>query len=256
VTKENLNRLNKIIALFGKLSRRGADELIAQGRVFVNGKKAIVGQQVSDADQIKIDGEILHCSSTNEHQQMTQIIKYHKPLNVICSQKDEKNRETIFDHLQDPISGKWINVGRLDYKTSGLILLTNNGELAHHLMHPSQQIEREYHVKIQGDFPKDLEEKLKKGVKLDDGWARAHDIRVLENSTDKNTWLSLTLCEGRNREVRRLFEAVNRFVLKLVRVRYGQITLTESLQPGTYEFLSDKEQRNLMSQLGYKWEIY
>ena len=256
MTKENLNRLNKIIALFGKLSRRGADEAIAQGRVFVNGKKAIMGQQISDSDEVKIDGQILDCSSTNEHKQMTQIIKYHKPLNVICSKNDEKGRSTIFDQLDDPISGKWINVGRLDYKTSGLILLTNNGELAHRLMHPSQQIEREYHVKLQGDFPVDLQDKLKKGVRLDDGWAHVEKLEILETTSEKNTWVSVTLCEGRNREVRRLFEAVNRFVLKLIRVRYGDILLTKSLTVGSYQFLNDKEQRNLMSQLGYTWGIY
>jgi len=241
-------RLNKLLASVGVASRRSIDQWIEQGRITVDGKLAALGAFVTADQEIRLDGQSLDV--VNHDHKILEVIKYNKPVNVICSRQDERGRETVFDHLPTPRSGRWISIGRLDFKTTGLLIFTNDGELAHKMMHPSTQIEREYHVKIQGDCELSVLKALKEGVYLEDGWACVESINILEQTQSEHTWLSVILKEGRNREVRRLFEAVGKSVVKLSRVRYGSISLPETLGPGRVEYLTAKEKDLLMKEVG------
>ena len=243
-------RLNKALADAGIGSRRLIDRLIESERVTVNGVLATLGALYEPGDMIEVDREPVFIE--DDQSTTTEILMLHKPIDMICSRSDEKGRETIFDIVPNPSSGRWVSIGRLDYKTTGLILLTNNGDLAHKMMHPSTEIEREYHVKVQGICSPEALKQLYKGVQLEDGFAQVSHVSILNTTKGEHTWLSVVIKEGRNREIRRMFDVINKSVVKLTRVRYGNIMLSSGLHAGESELLSSFERKGLMFKLGMK----
>ncbi len=235
MTKEKLNndKLQKVLANAGFASRREIEKWIEQGRIMVNDETANIGIRVSEQDKIVIDGKPFQFP---DQAQKTRVILYHKPVGEICSRDDPEGRDTIFKHLPPMQRGRWIAVGRLDISTSGLLLLTTNGELANRLMHPSYEIEREYAVRVLGEINADTLKELQKGVMLEDGIAKFDNI-VDSGGEGANHWYHVILREGRNREVRRLWEAVGGKVSRLSRVRFGPITLSRGLKPGKWQDL-------------------
>lgn len=220
-------RLQKLLASLGLGSRRGLEELIRAGRVVVNGRVAELGTRVTSADRIEIDGRAIVSPTSTERA----VLGYHKPLGEVTTRRDPQGRPTVFDHLPPPPSGRWVVVGRLDVNTSGLLLFTNDGELANRLMHPSSEVEREYLVRLRGHpTPQELAQ-VRDGVVLEDGWARFDRLEV-QPTSDGHAWFRVVLREGRNREVRRLWAAVGYEVSRLVRLRYGPVSLPEDLRPG------------------------
>jgi 23S rRNA pseudouridine2605 synthase len=240
-------RLQKALAEAGMGSRREIEGWIGAGRVQVNGQVATLGQKVGPADRIRVDGQDVRRRTTKAPQ--LQVIAYNKPEGEIVTRKDPEERPTIFRRLPRPKSGRWISVGRLDINTSGLILVTNDGELANRLMHPSREVEREYAVRILGTVPDATLEQLIEGVDLDDGPARFDSI-VAAGGEGANHWYTVTLREGRNREVRRLWEAVGCRVSRLVRTRYGSVSLGPRLFTGNWRPLTDDEIDSLLSLAG------
>lgn len=226
-------RVQKLLAGAGHGSRRGIEEWIRAGRVTINGKPASLGDRASHSDRICLDGRPLDLGGSAES---TEVLLYHKPLGEVTTRSDPEGRPTVFDHLPPPSSGRWIVVGRLDVNTSGLLLFTNDGELAHRLMHPSTEVEREYRVRLRGIPSTEILGRLRTGVQLDDGPARFDRIE-LESSEGSHSWYRVALHEGRNREVRRLFEEVGFEVSKLSRQRYGPVTLPVDLRAGEYRNL-------------------
>ncbi len=232
------HRIHKVLAEHGHGSRRGIEKLIKQNKVEVNGKIAKTGQLVSEKDSFKIEGKSIFLNPKD--QKDTRILIYNKRVGEVSSRRDPENRPTIFDNLPRLNSGRWVSVGRLDINTSGLILFTNNGELANKLMHPSSLIEREYVARIHGLVTRKIVQKLVDGVKLEDGLARFTDVQ--EGKKGKtNQWFAMVIMEGRTREVRRLWESQNLQVSRLKRVRYGDIFLPANLKQGSYKELSKSE---------------
>lgn len=231
------DKLQKVLANAGFASRREIENWIQQGRITVNGKTAQLGIRVSEADIISIDGKAFHFPA---HIQKTRVIVYHKPVGEICSRDDPEGRKTIFDHLPPIQRGRWITVGRLDINTSGLLILTTNGELANRLMHPSSEVEREYAVRVLGEVNAETLQELKKGVMLEDGMAN-FDAIIDAGGEGANHWYHVILREGRNREVRRLWEAVGCKVSRLSRVRYGSVALSRALKPGKWQDLPPRQ---------------
>jgi len=232
------HRIHKVLAEHGHGSRRGIEQLIKQNKVEVNGKIAKIGQLVSEKDSFKIEGKSIFLNPKD--QKDTRILIYNKRVGEVSSRRDPENRPTIFDNLPRLNSGRWVSVGRLDINTSGLILFTNNGELANKLMHPSSLIEREYVARIHGLVTRKIVQKLVDGVKLEDGLARFTDVQ--EGKKGKtNQWFAMVIMEGRTREVRRLWESQNLQVSRLKRVRYGDIFLPANLKQGSYKELSKSE---------------
>ena len=232
------HRIHKVLAEHGHGSRRGIEKLIKQNKVEVNGKIAKIGQLVSEKDSFKIEGKSIFLNPKD--QKDTRILSYNKSVGEVSSRRDPENRPTIFDNLPRLNSGRWVSVGRLDINTSGLILFTNNGELANKLMHPSSLIEREYVARIHGLVTRKIVQKLVDGVKLEDGLASFTDVQ--EGKKGKtNQWFAMVIMEGRTREVRRLWESQNLQVSRLKRVRYGDIFLPANLKQGSYKELSKSE---------------
>lgn len=238
-------RLSKVLASNGIASRRKADELIAKGRVHINSKVATLGQQYQPGDTISVDKKPLTLTTTATKQQPI-VIAFNKPINTLCSHSDPKNRTLIYQYLEVDPNRPWISIGRLDFKTTGLLLLTNCGDLAHKLMHPSSQIEREYWVKIKPKISQKDIQKILAGIILEDGPARVVKCRIVE-VTQSSCWVSLSLLEGRNREVRRIFEKLSYDVLRLKRVRYGNINLNDISSSGQTRLLSQAEIQKLLS---------
>lgn len=236
-------KLQKILARVGVGSRRQCEQWIAEGRIKVNSLVAKLGDRVTLADQIHIDDVLLPKYALEP--QKTKVIIYHKPEGQICSRKDPENRPTVFEHLPVLSKSRWVSIGRLDFNTSGLLLLTNDGELANQLMHPSYEIEREYAVRIYGAVTKLMIKNLKLGVQLEDGLAKFDSIEY-KGGDGKNAWYHVVLREGRNREVRRLWESQGAYVSRLIRVRFGPITLPPLLRPGRWTAL-DAEQIAVLS---------
>jgi 23S rRNA pseudouridine2605 synthase len=228
-------------------SRREIEGWISAGRVQVNGQVATLGQRVGPADRIRVDGQDVRRRTAKAPR--LQVIAYNKPEGEIVTRKDPEERPTIFRRLPRPKSGRWISVGRLDINTSGLILVTNDGELANRLMHPSRKVEREYAVRILGAVPDATLERLIEGVDLDDGPARFDNI-LPAGGEGANHWYTVTLREGRNREVRRLWEAVGCRVSRLVRTRYGSVSLGPRLFTGSWRPLAEDEIDGLLSLAG------
>lgn len=241
-------KLQKVLANAGFGSRREIEGWIERGRITVNGEVASLGIRVSEDDRILIDGKEFN---PPKHIQKTRVIIYHKPVGEICSRKDPEGRETIFDHLPRIQRGRWITVGRLDINTSGLLILTTNGELANRLMHPSSEVEREYAVRVLGEVQNETLQKLRDGVQLEDGMASFDNI-VEAGGEGANHWYHVILKEGRNREVRRLWEAAGHTVSRLSRVRYGPITLPRHLKQGRWQDLPLKQILGLAKMVGMR----
>jgi len=234
-------RLQKALARAGYGSRRKLETMISEGRVSVNGSIAVLGTKIEKEDTVVLDGQLVPPAMLFEQARL--VIAYHKPEGEVCTRNDPEGRPTIFDRLPKIAQGRWIAVGRLDINTSGLILLTSDGELANRLMHPSSGIDREYLVRVHGDVTEEQLERLVDGVILDDGPARFTDIvRHPEADPDRrNQWFYVALMEGRNREVRRLWESQGLQVNRLKRVRYGCIFLPSFLKQGHFVELGQKE---------------
>lgn len=242
-------KLQKVLARLGLASRREAERWIADGRLKINGKKAQLGDRVSKADKIHLDGRFIKMPKENTFKPV--ILAYHKPEGEICSRKDPEGRRTVFHSLPKPPQGRWIAIGRLDYNTSGLMLFTNDGELANVLMHPSSGIDREYMVRVMGRIDDAMLTRLTEGVLLEDGMARFTDIvEASEESDAINKWFYVCVMEGRNREVRRLWESQDVTVSRLKRVRFGPIFIPPKLRKGQYQELTEKEVTDLMAAAG------
>ena len=239
-------RLHKVLAQSGIGSRRDMEDMIVSGRVSVNGLPAHVGQLVGPADRIKVNGKLVTVKFSGR---LPRVVLYHKPEGEIVSRDDPEGRETVFDALPRMNGGRWIAVGRLDFNTSGLLLFTSSGELANRLMHPRYEMVREYAVRVLGDLTEEKLEQLREGIELDDGPAHFDSIED-GGGQGANHWYRVSLSEGRNREVRRMFEAVGTTVSRLIRVRYGPFLLPPYLKRGKTRELEDIEVESLMRAVG------
>ncbi len=235
-------KLQKVLANKGFGSRRGIEKWIQEGRIKVNGHIATLGDRVAAADQIQIDGKAI--SRISEDQQPVKLIVYNKLAGQICSRRDPEGRPTVFDHLPRIRGQRWVAIGRLDINTSGLLLFTTDGELANRLMHPRTQIEREYLVRVVGHVNDALIQRLHKGVMLDDGIARFTDIQD-GGGEGANHRYYVVLTEGKNREVRRLWESQGVLVSRLKRVRYGNVFIPSKTSAGRWSDVAPDDVRRL-----------
>lgn len=229
----NDEKLQKVLARAGFGSRREMETWISEGRITVNGKTATLGDRVKADDAITVDGKKV--ANTAANQEMTRVLLYNKPEQEICSRNDPEGRVSVFDHLPPIKHGRWVAVGRLDFNTSGLLLFTTDGELANRLMHPSSGIDREYAVRINGDVSDEMVEAVKRGVDLDgDGHlCRFTDVQYYAGE-GRNRWYHVVIMEGRNREVRRLWESQGVRVSRLKRVRYGPVFIPSRVKQGQF----------------------
>jgi 23S rRNA pseudouridine2605 synthase len=239
-------RLHKVLAQAGLGSRRALEERIAHGMVRVNGEVATTGQSIRSGDRVELDGKIFVASALNEP---ARVLIYNKPEGEVTTREDPEGRPTIFEALPPLKGARWISVGRLDINTTGLLVLTTDGELANTLMHPSREVEREYVCRIHGEVPDNIVDRLKRGVALDDGPAKFDEIEAI-NSSDSHAWFRVVVTEGRNREVRRLWESQGFQVSRLKRIRYGSITLPRLLKRGQSQELPSEEVEALQRELG------
>ena len=244
---EPAERLQKVLAELGLGSRRVIEGWISEGRVRVNGQVAKLGDRVTSADRVRLDGHEVRRPRRRER--TSEIIAYHKPEGELVTRRDPEERPTVFRRLPRPKSGRWIAVGRLDINTSGLVLFTTDGELANRLMHPSREVEREYAVRILGEVPTGTLERLTQGIELEDGPARFDRVEE-RGGSGANRWYHVVLREGRNREVRRLWEAAGCQVSRLIRVRYGNVELGRRLFPGVWRPLTEEEREVLLAIAG------
>lgn len=242
-------KLQKVLARSGFGSRREMERWIDEGRIWVNGEPATLGDRIKRSDKVKVDGE--EAQLVFEREADRRVLLYNKPLGEICTRSDPEGRPTVFDRLPPLKNGRWIAVGRLDINTSGLLLFTNDGELANQLMHPSSQIDREYAVRVLGDVSDETIEQLKAGVLLDDGMASFSDIQYFDGE-GANKWFHCVVMEGRNREVRRLWESQGLTVSRLKRVRFGPVFLPSDVKVGTWREVAPKEVKLLGGMLGLK----
>ncbi|WP_137820561.1 23S rRNA pseudouridine(2605) synthase RluB [Pseudomonas sp. 2FG] len=241
-------KLQKVLARMGLGSRRDVEAWIGEGRVKVNGKAATLGQRVDLHDAIAIDGRLLKREEAAE--ETRRVLIYNKPDGEICTRDDPEGRPTVFDRLPRPKEGRWINIGRLDINTTGLLMFTTDGELANRLMHPSYQMDREYAVRVRGEVDEDMLLRLKNGVLLEDGPARFTDIKEAPGGEGFNHWYHCVVMEGRNREVRRLWESQGLVVSRLKRVRFGPVFLTSDLTMGRWREMSQGEVDILSAEVG------
>jgi 23S rRNA pseudouridine2605 synthase len=239
-------RLHKALAQIGIGSRRDMEDLIVSGRVSVNGEPAHVGQSVGPGDRVKVNGKLINLHFSDR---LPRVLMYHKQEGEIVTRSDPEGRASVFENLPRMRGGRWINIGRLDINTSGLMLFTTSGELANRLMHPRYQIVREYAVRVLGELSEEARQQLLDGVPLEDGEAR---FMTLEDAGGEgaNHWFRVTINEGRNREVRRMFEAVGVTVSRLMRVRYGPLILPPSLKRGRADELNEAQVAALMEAVG------
>lgn len=242
-------KLQKVLARAGLGSRRELEQWIVDGRITVDGAVAKLGDRVTPGQDIQVDGQAL--SAGAQRGTRRRIIVYHKPEGQVCTTADPQGRPTVFDHLPVLRHARWIVVGRLDINTIGLLIFTTDGELANRLMHPSYQIEREYAVRVLGEVTADMLKQLQDGVELEDGPAHFDSI-VDAGGEGANHWYHVTLKEGRNREVRRLWEAVGITVSRLMRVRFGPVTLPRVVRPGRWMDLDDETAALLLDSVGLK----
>lgn len=236
VAADKGQKLQKILANLGLGSRRKMERWIEEGRVSVDGSVATLGDRIRSGQSLRLDGKPLEMEAAAE----VRVLLYHKPVREVCSRDDPEGRKTVFERLPKLKSGRWISVGRLDFNTSGVLLFTTDGALANALMHPSAQIEREYLVRVMGRVDEPMLESLKDGVELDDGPARFSDIQ--EGGGDGiNRFFYVVLMEGRNREVRRLWESQGTTVSRLKRVRFGEVFLPSKLKKGQWLELPQRD---------------
>ncbi|NKJ50329.1 23S rRNA pseudouridylate synthase B [Burkholderia sp. SG-MS1] len=241
-------KLHKVLAEAGMGSRRDMEELIVAGRVSVNGEPAHIGQRIMPTDQVRINGKPVKRKLANKP---PRVLLYHKPTGEIVSHADPEGRPSVFDKLPPMKTAKWLAVGRLDFNTEGLLMLTTSGDLANRFMHPRYSVEREYAVRVVGELAEGMRQKLLRGVELDDG--PANFLRIRDGGGEgTNHWYHVALAEGRNREVRRMFEAAGLMVSRLIRTRHGPISLPKGLKRGRWEELEDNQVRALMASVGLK----
>ncbi|MDR0933891.1 MAG: rRNA pseudouridine synthase [Burkholderiaceae bacterium] len=235
-------KLHKVLAEAGLGSRRDMEELIISGRVSVNGEPAHIGQRILATDQVRINGKLLQRKVSKRP---PRVLIYHKPAGEIVSRDDPEKRPSVFDRLPQVKNGKWLAVGRLDFNTEGLLLFTTSGDLANRLMHPRYNIEREYAVRTLGELEEGMRQKLLAGVEMEDGIGQFS--RIADGGGDGvNKWYRVVIGEGRNREVRRMFEAVGLTVSRLIRTRYGALSLPQILKRGRWDELEENAVRDLM----------
>ena len=235
-------KLQKVLARAGLGSRREMEAVIAEGRVSVNGDIVTLGSRVEETDKVRFDGHPVQIITEEEN--VCRILAYHKPEGELCTRKDPEGRKTVFDRLPPLKSGRWIAIGRLDINTSGLLLFTTDGELANRLMHPSHEVEREYSVRVFGEVTPKIIQNLRMGVELEDGPAKFQKIKGVPASVGAdglNQWYNVLLSEGRNREVRRLWESQGIQVSRLIRIRYGSLVLDRRLPRGGWSELALEE---------------
>jgi 23S rRNA pseudouridine2605 synthase len=235
------DRIQKLIANAGYGSRRWAERLIEQGRISINNQEAKLGDKAIISDKVTIDGRLIDLGRYSEEE--TKVLILNKQAGVICSNKDEEGRQSVFEFLPD--NTRWIMVGRLDLNTSGLLLFTNNGDLANKLMHPSSEIDREYAVRVLGKVEDEHIKKLTNGIELEDGFAKFHRV-TLGGGEGANRWYHVVVREGRKREVRRLWEALDFKVSRLIRTRFSDIRLPEKLRANQSEYLKPKQVQALL----------
>ena len=236
--KTDGEKLQKVLARAGIGSRREMEKLIGANRVTVNGKIAHVGDRVGERDKILVDGHPIALKISEERS--TRVLIYNKPEGEICTVRDPEGRPTVFAHLPKLKGERWISVGRLDFNTSGLLLFTTDGELANGLMHPSANIDREYLCRVLGEIDDDMLARLRAGIVLDDGIARFTDITA-GGGEGANRWYYVCVMEGRNREVRRLWESQNLKVSRLKRVRFGPVFLPSRLKQGQWQDMAPEQ---------------
>lgn len=241
-------KLQKVLARIGVGSRRDVEAWISEGRIKVNAKVATLGQRVDLHDAITVDGKVIKREEASET--VRRVIIYNKPDGEICTRDDPEGRPTVFDRLPRPREGRWINVGRLDINTTGLLMFTTDGELANRLMHPSFEMDREYAVRVRGEVDEDMLLRLKNGVILEDGPARFTDIQEAPGGEGFNHWYHCVVMEGRNREVRRLWESQGLVVSRLKRVRFGPVFLNSDLPMGRWRELTQGEVDTLSAEVG------
>lgn len=238
------DKLQKVLANNGLGSRRAMEVWITEGRVMVNGKAATIGDRVTQKDTIVVDGSPL----ARNQQQRLQCLMYHKPEGQICSRKDNAGRPTVFDGLPELDEGRWISIGRLDINTSGLLLFTNNGDIANKLMHPSTGVIRRYMARVRGELSfEQIKLITKKGVMLDDKPAKFEEVKVMERlQPGANHWIEVSIKEGRYREVRRILETVGHPVSRLKRIAYGTVKLSPRLRQGKTELMAPMQLEKLL----------
>jgi 23S rRNA pseudouridine2605 synthase len=237
-------RLQKLLAAAGLGSRRTVETWIRAGRITVAGRVAQLGDRAAATDEVRLDGQKLDLGSASAP--LRQVLLYYKPIGEVTTRSDPQGRPTVFERLPEPAAGRWINVGRLDVNTSGLLLLTTDGELAHRLMHPSSEVEREYLVRLRGCPGPEVIRLLLQGIPLEDGPARFDRISAEppagaaepDAGAPSHSSFRVVLHEGRNREVRRLWNAAGFEVSRLLRIRYGPVELPRDMRPGTTRPLS------------------
>jgi len=234
-------RLQKLIANAGYGSRRWAERLIEQGRISINNKEATLGDKATIADKVTIDGKLIDLKRYSEEE--TKVLMLNKQAGVICSNKDEEGRKSVFDFL--PENTRWVMVGRLDLNSAGLLLFTNNGDLANKLMHPSSEIDREYAVRVLGRVSDEDIKQLISGIELEDGFAKFHKVTI-GGGDGANRWYHVVVREGRKREVRRLWEALDFKVSRLIRTRFSDIRMPDNLRANQSELLKPKQVNALL----------
>jgi 23S rRNA pseudouridine2605 synthase len=239
-------KLQKVLAQAGLGSRRDMEVLVRAGRVTVNGSPAAIGARVGPRDVIQVDGRVI---GRSPERVPARVLLYYKPEGEIVSRDDPGGRPTVFDRLPPARGAKWLAVGRLDFNTSGLLVLTTSGELANRLMHPRYELEREYAVRVLGRVTPEQQERLLSGIPLEDGTARCESVRD-RGGEGANHWYHVVIREGRNREVRRLFQALGLRVSRLMRVRFGPLNLPRQLRRGAFVELPPRDVRGLLAALG------
>ena len=244
--RETTQRLHKRLAQAGCGSRRAIEEWIRAGRITVNGQAAQIGAAVAPGDVVCIDGKVVNWEVSIAT--LPRVLIYNKPSGEVCTRADPEGRATVFDRLPR-VAGRWVAVGRLDYTTLGLLLFTNDGELAHRLMHPSSGMEREYAVRVLGKVDEGMLQRLREGVMLEDGPAH-FDAIIDAGGQGSNHWYHVIVREGRNREVRRLWESQGVTVSRLMRVRYGPVSLPKGLLPGRHRELDEAAVNALLTAAG------
>lgn len=239
-------RIQKYLAGHSSLSRRKVEALIEDGHILVNGKQAKLGQLVKSGDAIQWEKKSWF---VEDEQCVTEILLYHKPVGEIVTRASDERRPTIFEQLPACQSGRWVAVGRLDINTQGLIILTNNGTLAHQLMHPSSTLLRYYKVRVLGECGEGTINKLLSGIVLEGSLCKFHAIKCISKASAGNKWYDVTVFSGKYRMVRRLWQAVGCQVNRLIRYQFGPVQLPETLRPGEYKRLSHEEVQSLQRKI-------